>query len=693
MTMLKINLPRFTCCLLLFVWLVDSPVFAQRVPTGVTETALSNHVIAHETAAQPPLIERQLFLTDPAVQVAKLSPDGSLVAYLLVEGLQKSLFLLDTNTLGKTFLFRSFQLEDIRWTTDSRNLILDLGKAIGKISAREPESPAYITTLDLANGDYFIGLDHSADNAVLLVRRGGNREHVLMRYTLAGEAEHVLSTPFRIWDALYSADASRAVIVTESDTSPEIYQFQDGQLSLLISCNLPPGNHENCVPLDIDAENNTLWLETDNNENFISLYSYSFSTENLTLIHSDPWQTTDIDGVIMQGRQPVIARYQPGLMTNIGLDANAEHHLGIIQADFPDSEITPQISENNETWLLTETSAVLMHPRYYLYSTSIERIIPILEEERITVPAPAPSDLSPKLPVQYAASDGLVIHGYVSLPKGLDIARAPLIAAPHGGPFGRVRAGYDHIIQFLVNRGYIVFEPNFRVSTGYGRDYVMRGLKDYGNGAIQQDVIDGVKYLLAQGIGDPDQLAIVGISFGGFSVLSGLAFTPDLFKAGIALVPPATMGATIEYQLELRDAVNESPMQIARTKKYIADFDNPGEMARLMAKSPRANLAAIQSPLLIMAGGNDQNVPVSGVKDYTLELLNLGKPISFMLDNALAHGGWPDFETGAMLFLMETFLSQHLNGRKQAMDDPLLRDYLKKNLLINSNTEFLEDLQ
>lgn len=692
MTLPKIHLHPLSCRLLLLLWLVDAPVFAQGVATDATAATLSTRVTAHQSAPQPPLIERQLFLNDPVVEVASLSPDGSLVAYLVQEGPQKSLFLLDTGTLDKTFLFSSYQLQDIRWTTDSSSLVLDLGKAIGRISAHETGSPAYIATLDPANGDYLIGLDHSDDNAVLLVRRGDNREHVLMRHTLAGSAEAVLVTPYKIWDAMFSADASRVVIVTESPTNPEIHQFHDGQLSLLVGCNLPPGNHENCVPLGIDADNDNLWLLTDDNENFISLCRYSFSEESLTRVHSDPLHTTDIDGVIMRGRQPVIARYQPGLPVTIGLDATTAHHLDTLQAAFPESDITPQIADNNATWLLTETSAVLSHPRYYLYNTSNERISPILEEERSTVPAPAPADLSHKIPVQYAASDGLVIHGYVSLPKGVDIARAPLIAAPHGGPFGRVRAGYDYLTQFLVNRGYIIFEPNFRVSTGYGRDYVMRGAKDYGRGAVQQDVIDGVNYLLARGIGDPEQLAIVGISFGGFSVLSGLAFTPDLFRAGIALVPPATMGATIQYQLALRDAANESPMQIARAKQYIADFDDPGEMARLQANSPRSHLAAIQAPLLVMAGGNDQNVPVSGVKDYTLELLNLGKPVSFMLDNNLAHGGWPDFETGAILFLMETFLAQHLGGRKQAMDDPMLGDYLEITLLINSNDGFLVEL-
>src|SRR5690606_11914060 len=144
------------------------------------------------------------------------------------------------------------------------------------------------------------------------------------------------------------------------------------------------------------------------------------------------------------------------------------------------------------------------------------------------------ADLSRKIPLQYRAGDGLMIHGYVSLPKGRALRDTPLIALVHGGPVGRIDSNYADTTQLLVNRGYIVFEPNFRISTGYGMAYTAAANRDFGNGIVQQDILDGVDYLLSQGIGDAQQLAIVGASFGGFAVLTGFAYTPDKFKVGIA---------------------------------------------------------------------------------------------------------------------------------------------------------------
>src|SRR5690606_23563547 len=149
------------------------------------------------------------------------------------------------------------------------------------------------------------------------------------------------------------------------------------------------------------------------------------------------------------------------------------------------------------------------------------------------------------------------LHGYVSFPKGKVLRETPLIALVHGGPIGRIDSSFDSFTQFLVNRGYIVFEPNFRASTGYGRAYVEAAADQIGDGLVQQDIVDGVQHLLAQGIGDRERVGIAGHSFGGSSVLAGLAFTPELFKAGFASAPAADMVPVMEFQNSperLRDA-------------------------------------------------------------------------------------------------------------------------------------------
>ena len=106
---------------------------------------------------------------------------------------------------------------------------------------------------------------------------------------------------------------------------------------------------------------------------------------------------------------------------------------------------------------------------------------------------------------------------------------------PHGGPWGRDTWGYSGMPQFLANRGYAVLQPNFRASTGYGKKFLNAGNKQWGD-KMQDDVTWGVKYLVAQGIADPKRVGIMGGSYGGYATLAGVAFTPDVYAAGVAIV-------------------------------------------------------------------------------------------------------------------------------------------------------------
>jgi dipeptidyl aminopeptidase/acylaminoacyl peptidase len=130
------------------------------------------------------------------------------------------------------------------------------------------------------------------------------------------------------------------------------------------------------------------------------------------------------------------------------------------------------------------------------------------------------------------------VHGFLTLPPGRAAATLPLLTLVHGGPWSHLDADYSALVQLLANRGYAVFQPNFRASTGYGERYMLAPGADFGNGRVQADIIDGVRWLLAQGVGDARRMGIIGASFGGYSTLLALSHTPDLFQVGIALQPP-----------------------------------------------------------------------------------------------------------------------------------------------------------
>ena len=147
--------------------------------------------------------------------------------------------------------------------------------------------------------------------------------------------------------------------------------------------------------------------------------------------------------------------------------------------------------------------------------------------------------------IRYTSSDGLEIPAYLTLPKGVPAQGPAAGRLPHGGPWARDSWGYDGMAQFLANRGYAVLQPNFRGSTGYGKKFLNAGNKQWGD-KMQDDLTWGVKHLVAQGIADPKRVGIMGGSYGGYATLAGVAFTPDLYAAGVSIVGPSNLITLLE---------------------------------------------------------------------------------------------------------------------------------------------------
>lgn len=195
------------------------------------------------------------------------------------------------------------------------------------------------------------------------------------------------------------------------------------------------------------------------------------------------------------------------------------------------------------TRLVQEQADVLRGARWWLASADGEaRAVRADARPRLCRPAaaarPDEAAMARKLPVRWTASGGRA--GFVHLPPGADPARAPLVVLVHGGPHSLVRPDYSNDAQLLANRGYAVFQPNFRASTGLGRELMFAAQGDFGRGRVLADLVEGTRWLLAEGVGDPARVAIAGASFGGYAALLAATFEPALYQAAIAGVPPTT---------------------------------------------------------------------------------------------------------------------------------------------------------
>jgi dipeptidyl aminopeptidase/acylaminoacyl peptidase len=213
---------------------------------------------------------------------------------------------------------------------------------------------------------------------------------------------------------------------------------------------------------------------------------------------------------------------------------------------------------------------------------------------------------------RYTARDGMTIYGYVSTPSGYEGTPAPMVVLVHGGPYTRDQNKYDPWVQFLTSRGYLVFQPNFRGSTGYGLAYWKNGYKQWGL-AMEDDIIDGVKILIRDKVADPDRICIMGGSYGGYAALIGAARYPEVFRCAISIAGISDL--------------NKLMTQKGNYLNRALIGDNAGD---LKATSPVTYVKDIRIPVFLAHGTKDTNVPYSQSDDMYDALKKAKKDVTFL---------------------------------------------------------------
>ena len=287
---------------------------------------------------------------------------------------------------------------------------------------------------------------------------------------------------------------------------------------------------------------------------------------------------------------------------------------------------------------------------YYLLDTKAGKMEWLVD----SFPQVKPADLVPMRPIRYPARDGLQIPAYLTLPKGKD-KNLPLVLIIHGGPWVSGDTwGFDPEAQFLATRGYAVLQPNFRGTTRYGWKHFSSSFKQWGL-TMQDDITDGVKWAVDQGIVDPKRVCIYGGSYGGYATMMGLAKDPDLYKCGINYV-----GVTdINLFLTATWAdYAESDWIKYGVKDMVGDADKDAQ--RLKETSPVEQAARIKAPVLMAYGAADRRVPIEhGTRMRAAMERNGQKPI-WMVADGEGHG-FREMKNQKMFYeAMEKFLAENI---------------------------------
>jgi len=327
-------------------------------------------------------------------------------------------------------------------------------------------------------------------------------------------------------------------------------------------------------------------------------------------------------------------------------DAETETVFAELASRLPGYEIDLQSNNRDENIFVVAAWSDRTQGVRYLYEresgtlTKLAEIAPWLDA----------NELAEMRPISYRSRDGLAINGYLTLPRGGG-KNLPLVVNPHGGPWARDVWGYNPEVQFLANRGYAVLQINFRGSVGYGRAFWEASFRQWGK-AMQDDITDGVKYAIEQGIADGKRVAIYGGSYGGYATLAGLAFTPDLYACGVDYVGVSNLFTFLKtippYWKPLLDMFYEMVGNPEKDKELLA------------AASPVLHADAIRAPLLIAQGAQDPRVNIDESNQMVAALRKHGIPVEYIVKDNEGHGFHNEENRFEFYEAMEKFLEKYL---------------------------------
>lgn len=331
-------------------------------------------------------------------------------------------------------------------------------------------------------------------------------------------------------------------------------------------------------------------------------------------------------------------------------DAEEEELRQRIKAHFPNQRYGIADTDKAEEHYLIYVGGDRTRGAYWFYDAATDKVTHMAD----LAPWIKADDMNEMHAVSYTTRDGLHIEAYLTLPNGLSPESAhnlPVIINPHGGPWARDCWGYSSEVQFLANRGYAVFQMNFRGSTGYGRQFLEASYKQWGL-KMQDDITDGVQWLINQGIADAKRIAIYGGSYGGYAVLAGLTLTPKLYACGIDYVGVSNLFTFMQtippYWRPMLEMMYE---QVGDPEK---------DKEQLKATSPALNADKICVPLFIAQGANDPRVNKAESDQMVAALKQRGIEVEYMVKNNEGHGFHNQENRFDFYRAMERFLQQHL---------------------------------
>jgi dipeptidyl aminopeptidase/acylaminoacyl peptidase len=624
-------------------------------------------------AQSPPIIDRELFFGDPEIAGAQISPDGAFIAFLKPFNGTRNVWVkktADPFTSAKPITADTKRpISAYFWSRDGKYILFVQDKAGDEnynVYAVNPSDapasgqdvPAARNITDVKGVRAIIySVPRSEPDAIYVgINDRDAAWHDLYKVKIStGERTLVRKNTERITVYYFDLkDQLRLASKSAENGDTEVLRVDADKFTKIYSCTV----FESCGPVRYHKDGERVYFETNKGSgvDLVSLELLNPATGKEELVETDPMKRVDFGNTIFSevSNELIATTYDDERERIYWKDKGFEADYKNLQKQLPGKEIGFGSSTKDEKLWIIYANADTDPGSTYLYDRSTKKLtLQYQAREKLNR-----AYLAPMKPVKYPSSDGLEIPAYLTLPKGVEAKNLPAVIVPHGGPWGRDSWGYNSFAQFLANRGYAVLQPNFRASTGYGKKFLDAGNKQWGD-KMQDDVTWGAKYLIAQGIADPKRVGIMGGSYGGYATLAGVAFTPDVYAAGVSIVGPSNLITLLEsippYWEQIRKLFYER----------MGDPNTPEGKAQLLRQSPLSAAAKIKTPLLVIQGANDPRVNKRESDQIVVALRDRGFPVEYMVAPDEGHGFARPVNNSAMFASAEKFLAKYLGGRYQ----------------------------
>lgn len=488
--------------------------------------------------------------------------------------------------------------------------------------------------------------DHDTDVLIGMNIRNKEIFDVYRLNTVTGETTMVAENPGNImgWQTDHDGKIRIATTTDGVNTSILYRATEQDSFKTIMTTNFK----ESFSPLFFTFDNQNIYAASNLGRDKSVIVKYDIANNReLEVLYSDP--DYDVEGLSYSRKRKVLTEinYTTWKPIRRYLDKETENTYAELEKKFPGYEVYLTFHNKNEDVYICRIYNDRTMGSYYLYEKNGKKLTKLADRN----PWLKESDMAEMKPISYKTRDGLTIHGYLTVPKGMPPKNLPVVVNPHGGPWYRDSWTFNPEVQFLANRGYAVFQMNFRGSVGYGKAFWEASFKQWGK-TMQDDITDGVNWLIKEGIADPKRIAIYGGSYGGYATLAGVTFTPDLYACAVDYVGVSNLFTFLKtippYWKPMLDMM------------YEMVGDPQKDSALLAASSPVFHVDKIKVPLMVAQGAKDPRVNIDESNQIVNALKQRGVEVEYLVKENEGHGFANEENRFDFYEAMEKFLAKHM---------------------------------